>query len=132
MNREKFMSELKTALSGDNYKEAIAYYDEYFDEAGVENEEKTIAELGSPKNVAALIRAQETIKQMDGDNISAKRGWRSAWITVGLVFAAPIALPLAIAIAACAVALIVSLGAVVISLIATACALAIGGIAMCI
>ena len=60
MNRIDFMTQLKRLLSdiseGDR-NDAIAYYNDYFDEAGAENEAKVIQELGSPGKVAAMIRA---------------------------------------------------------------------------
>ncbi len=60
MNRIEFMEQLERLLSdipeGDRL-DAIAYYNDYFDEAGVENEAKVIQELGSPGKVAAIIKA---------------------------------------------------------------------------
>jgi uncharacterized membrane protein len=43
------------------------YYNEYFDDAGPENEQKVIEELGSPAQIAARIKAD-----------SAVSGWK--WI----------------------------------------------------
>lgn len=60
MNRVEFMSQLERLL-GDipesDRQDAIAYYNDYFDEAGVENEARVIQELGSPGRVAATIKA---------------------------------------------------------------------------
>lgn len=60
MNRNEFMKQLEYLLRNipENEKQdALAYYDAYFDEAGIENEQKVIAELGSPENVAQTILA---------------------------------------------------------------------------
>ena len=38
-------------------KAALEYYQDYFEDAGAENEGKVIQELGSPGKVAAIIRA---------------------------------------------------------------------------
>ena len=52
MNRKKFIDILKEELSklpDEEIDAAIEYYEEYFDEAGAENEEEVLSELGSPK-----------------------------------------------------------------------------------
>jgi uncharacterized membrane protein len=63
MNRQEFLNELENLLqnipSADR-QEAIQYYQDYFEDAGVENEEQVIRELGSPQRVAAII--QEDLK----------------------------------------------------------------------
>lgn len=60
MNRAEFMSRL-TAFLQDvppaEREEAIAYYNEYFDDAGEGNEEGVIAALGSPEELARSIKA---------------------------------------------------------------------------
>jgi len=59
MNREQFMKELERLLRDlpfNERKEAIQYYNDYFDDAGPENEARVISELGSPAQVARTIR----------------------------------------------------------------------------
>ena len=59
MNREEFMQQLARLLSDlpeNERMEAIRYYNDYFDEAGPENEANVIRELGSPGKVAAIIK----------------------------------------------------------------------------
>ena len=59
MNRIEFMTELAALLQDIpvvERQEAMKYYNDYFDDAGEENEEGVIAELGSPKKVAASIK----------------------------------------------------------------------------
>lgn len=59
MNRDDFINELERLLrdipEGDRL-DAIEYYYDYFDEAGVENEQKVIRELGTPERVAQTIK----------------------------------------------------------------------------
>ena len=59
MKRDDFINELERLLmdipEGDRI-DAIEYYYDYFDEAGVENEQKVIRELGSPERVAKTIK----------------------------------------------------------------------------
>lgn len=60
MNRQEFMRELEYLLRviPENERiDALAYYNDYFDEAGVENEYQVIQELGSPQQVAQTILA---------------------------------------------------------------------------
>lgn len=51
MNREQFIAQLARLLQDlppAERQEAIRYYQEYFDDAGEENEDAVIQELGSP------------------------------------------------------------------------------------
>lgn len=59
MDRKTFMQELEFLLqdiSEDERREALSFYEDYFDEAGKENEQKIIEELGDPSRIAAIIR----------------------------------------------------------------------------
>ena len=82
MNRQKFMSELEILLqdiSENDRLDAIAYYNDYFDEAGKENEELIIRELGSPKRVADTIKNSmafgETFDAKDDYGEYTERGY---------------------------------------------------------
>lgn len=58
MNRQEFFRRLEYLLRGIPEAErmdALAYYNDYFDDAGVENEQQVIQELGSPEAVAQMI-----------------------------------------------------------------------------
>lgn len=60
MNRKEYMERLEQlllVLPDEEREEALQYYTDYFDDAGVENEGNVIRELGSPEEVAAKIRA---------------------------------------------------------------------------
>ena len=60
MNRVEFMSQLERLLwdiPESDRQDALRYYNDYFDEAGVENEAQVIQKLGSPGKVAATIKA---------------------------------------------------------------------------
>lgn len=59
MNREGFMrmlAELLEDVPVAERDEAIQYYNDYFDDAGVENEQNVIASLGSPEQLAKTIK----------------------------------------------------------------------------
>lgn len=60
MNRQEFMRQLEYLLRGipaNERMDALAYYNDYFDEAGLEKENQVIQELGSPESVAQTILA---------------------------------------------------------------------------
>lgn len=60
MDKNKFMKELEFLLldiSEEDRAEALEFYENYFAEAGEENESKIIDELGEPSRVAAMIKA---------------------------------------------------------------------------
>ena len=60
MNRQEFMGQLNRLLAEvpeDERQDALAYYEDYFDAAGPEQEDQVIQDLGSPGKVAAIIRA---------------------------------------------------------------------------
>lgn len=56
------LEELLAALPAQERQEALNYYEEYFDAAGSENEEKTAAELGDPAVVARNILEGEGVE----------------------------------------------------------------------
>lgn len=59
MNKKEFLSRLNHLLSdlaAGEREEALAYYEEYFADAGAENEAEVIAALGSPEQVAKQIK----------------------------------------------------------------------------
>ncbi len=60
MNRMQFMEQLEKLLSDisqEERREALDFYNGYFDDAGEENEAEVIRELGSPAKAAAIIKA---------------------------------------------------------------------------
>ena len=55
MNRIDFMRRLELLLSDlpeNERREAVQYYNDYFNDAGVENEEEVLESLGTPEEVA--------------------------------------------------------------------------------
>lgn len=60
MNRVEFMTELAILLQNipaEERREAMQYYNDYFDDAGIEKETEIIQELGSPKKIAEEVKA---------------------------------------------------------------------------
>lgn len=142
MTRLEFMMKLRERLHRlptEEMENAVLYYSEYFDDAGPENEQEVIRDLGSPEAVAAQILANSAQKNntpvsaaMPINAVPAEKPKKSAGMIALLcvlaVFAIPIGVPLVIAAAAVVFSLIVSVCAVLFSLYITAIALIIAGL----
>lgn len=132
MNRSEFFKRLEQGLikvSKEERDAALDYYNEYFDDAGVENEQKVMEELGSPVQIAARIKADSAVKRLEGETKpSMKKGISAVWLVILAIFAAPIALPLAIGAAGLAIGLLAALIAVVIALVVSVAAFFISGV----
>lgn len=66
MNRTEFMTELASMMQDipvEERQEAMKYYNDYFDDAGTENEQEVIRELGSPAKVVEKIKADLNMQQ---------------------------------------------------------------------
>lgn len=146
MNRKDFLSALRQALSGlpdEERANALRYYEEYFDDAGPENEESAAAGLGNPADVARQILAdyRELITHPQGANAGAsgasgapgaqsvpqgdgtatpRHGWRgiNPWLLLVLViFAIPIGVPLFIGLLTVLAGIVVTLLALILTVV---------------
>lgn len=80
MRKEQFLQELGLLLWNlpeNEREEALQYYRDYFDDAGPENEEEIIRELGSPRKVAQTIKAG--VGEKDGE--FSERGYEDSRFT---------------------------------------------------
>lgn len=133
MNKQQYMSRLAEELAKlpeEEIRAALEFYEEYFAEAGPENEAEVIAELGRPEQAAAQIKADYAVKQMDAEDgkRSPKKGVTAVVWVVLAIFAAPIALPLAVGLAAVVLALLVAVAATALSMLVAFAAAGIGGL----
>ena len=122
------MAQLKKHLRKlpfDEVKEAVDYYEQYFDDAGEENEQAVLSELGSPSAVASQIVASFAAKDTGK---SVQKGLSTAWMTILAVFATPVALPVALVVAALAFVLVIVMLSVVLSIGGAGAGLVVGGI----
>ena len=72
MNKKQYLDELSFLLldiPDEEREDALSFYENYFDEAGIENELKVIKELGEPSKIAAIIK--DSIKGHFEENIEA-------------------------------------------------------------
>lgn len=103
MNKTEYMAALKThlrRLPKADFETAVDYFEEYFADAGAEQEQQVIEDLGSPDFAAdqvittlALNNAKEPVRDV-------KKGLGAVWVGVLALCAAPIALPVALLLGA--------------------------------
>lgn len=118
MNREIYMERLKHRLKRlprEDYDRAVAYFTEYFDEAGPEQEAQAIEDLGSPELAADQIIRDFAVENAAEPAKGVRRSFSALWIGILAIFAAPVALPLALAFGI----VILSMVLVVVSLLAS-------------
>lgn len=106
MNRNEYMAALRRALSvlpEEERASALRYYEEYFDDAGPENEQKVISDLGAPDKVAEQILADyrelTAVPHQSTDGVPGKSKRRRRgvppWLLLVLVLLAiPVGVPL--------------------------------------
>lgn len=106
MTKQEFLQRLNRLLADvtpEEREEALRYYEEYFDDAGPENEQQVISDLGAPEKVAEQILADyrelTAIPHQEAGGASGKprRRWRGVppWLLIVLVLLAiPVGIPL--------------------------------------
>lgn len=97
MTSEEYIAELQRHMHGMSEEEiadAIAYCREYF--ADAMNDEKAVADLGTPAKFAAQAKAEAVIRQTGSDTSTQKPQamMRTIMMIAAGIFALPIALPL--------------------------------------
>lgn len=132
MERKEFMRRLEALLSDlpeNERAEALQYYNDYLDDAGVENEAAVLEELGSPDRLAESIRQglkedggesggfsengfqeqeprRESLKERyHGGKKSKMSGGMIALIVILCIFAVPVVIPVGISLLAVVFAL---------------------------
>ena len=158
MSRKAFMArldELLADITEAEKEEALSYYEEYFEDAGPENEEEVIQSLGSPEKVAATIKAglsenaQEegefsetgytnsyydvkdevaTINKRKGLGGIGTGGW--VIILILCLFALPILGPILLGIVGTIFGILVAIAAVIFAVLVTGIALVVAAVAM--
>lgn len=148
MTKEQFLFQLEQKLLDipeDERAEAMEYYRDYFSDAGPENEEQVIAELGSPDKVAASIKEGLHAGREDGGTVGqppqmrgaansysqANQGRtrtdsRSKWILIIIV--AILTFPVWIGVVGALFGLLVAVIAILLCLVAAAALLAVAGL----
>lgn len=158
MSRKAFMArldELLADITEAEKEEALSYYEEYFEDAGPENEEEVIFSLGSPEKVAATIKAGlsenaheegefsetgytnsyydvkdevATINKRKGLGGIGTGGW--VIILILCLFALPILGPILLGIVGTIFGILVAIAAVIFAVLVTGIALVVAAVAM--
>lgn len=90
MNKTEFINKVKQGLdniSKEEQENALRYYVEYFQDAGEENEEEVIKELGTPEEVVAKIKSEMSALEETNEKGEVKK--TEPWIVVLLILASP-------------------------------------------
>lgn len=98
MNKTEYMQELSQRLRHlpkDDFDKAIDYYEEYFADAGTENEAQVIEDLGTPEFAARQLVTTIAINNTKEPADNVKKRLNAVWVGILAVCAAPIALPMA-------------------------------------
>lgn len=115
-------------LPKEDYDRAIAYFEEYFEDAGPENEAEAIEDLGTPEEAADSVIRSFAVENAQKPEKNVKRGFSKVWVGILAVCAAPIGLPLALAAGAVLLAVVVVVVALLFSAFAVALSLAVGSV----
>lgn len=101
MTRSDYMTILAhhlRRLPREDYNRAIEYFEEYFDDAGPQQEQNAIEDLGSPEEAAKELIMNLAERNVTEPPKTIKRGIHTAWIGILGICAAPIAIPVALVI----------------------------------
>ena len=137
MNKDQYLDGLKNGLRNiptEEVNNIMEYYKEYFEDAGIENEQTVIAELGKPELVASKICADYVIKDIESHNepiknvAQVKKGLSDIWIMILAICAFPIWFPLVIAVAAVVFSLVIAVFSIVFAFVVASIAIVGSGI----
>lgn len=147
MTRQEYMEQLKKYLKRlpkEDHENAIEYFSEYFDEAGLQKEQQVMKELGEPKEAARellLNLLQESVEN-DQDIVEEKAAVQPEAASGGkkrspgkiillailVLCASPVSLALLVGVLAVLLAVVITATAVIFSLGITSIAATAGGI----
>lgn len=120
MNKQDFLAELRTGLSGlpkDDIEERVSFYEEMIEDRMEEglSEEKAVSEIGDIDAIVSQIIADTPLTKLVKERVRPSRTLR-AWEIVLLVLGSPIWLSLLLAAVAVVLAVYIVIWAVVITL----------------
>ena len=115
-------------LPKEDYDRAMEYFEEYFNEAGPAHEQDAIQDLGAPEDASRELIMNLAEKNIREQPKTVRRGVHAVWVGILGVCAAPIALPLLLALVCVIFALVITLFAVLGSLALAAVCVAAGGV----
>ena len=111
MTREEYLAQLRALLTGrtppDELERILAYYTEYFDEAGLQGEGRVIRELGTPAELVGRVLGAQRSRTVPAERdcppegaARERHGLGTLWKVLLAICAAPIAIPLILVVVA--------------------------------
>ena len=85
MTKSEYMKKLSYSLRRlpkEDFNQAIDYFEEYFAEAGEENEQQAIEDLGSPEDAAKELIMNLAEKNMEQPPKTVKHSFKAVWIGI--------------------------------------------------
>ena len=133
MSRDEYLNILHANLRNvppQEINNIMQYYFEYFEEAGPENVQKVIDELGPPQQLANKVSADYVIRGMENGTVpqGMKQKASNAWLIVLAICGSPIWLPLALGLIIVIAAMALSLFIVIVSFSAASIAIMVSGL----
>ncbi len=139
MSRQQWLKKLEKELKKlpqEERDDALIYYGEYLEEIPEEQWEEASKQLGSPGKVAAQIKSDYAITQLNreekpGEKKSQKTTTKVGWILLavfGSIMAAPVAIPVVILLIAVAGSIVAGVIGLIIGWLALLIGLVAGGI----
>ena len=104
MTRDEYLAQLRALLTGrtppEELERILAYYTDYFNEAGPEGEARVIQELGTPAELVGRILGADRVgddSPPPPQDFRQGSGLSALWKVLLAICAAPIAIPLIVA-----------------------------------
>ena len=132
MNTNEYIKNLSYHLRkmpAQEREDAISYYREYLEDAGIQTEEEAVSIFGPAPQLAAGIKADSAMRDFDEGAPKVKKGISAVWLAILGVFAIPVGVPLAIAAFVIIIAILIVIFSVIISFFAVAISFIAGGAA---
>ena len=132
MPQNEFINKLRDSLKmlpQEDIDSAVSYYEEYFDEAGEENIQSVLDELGSPSAVASKVIGEYSLKEIESEKSEDKKPNDSSLKLLWIVLIAFLVSPIAIVIVPVAFAFLVTIFAVLFAFFMVGIALSVTSIA---
>lgn len=131
MTKNEYMKALShqlRRLPKEDFDRALDYFEEYFADAGAENEEQAIHDLGTPEEAAKELITTLAAKNAEEPPKTVKRGLSAVWIGILGICAAPVALPLMLAVLLLVLAFLLVILMCLLTVFMLAFGLVLGGI----
>ncbi|GAA0103663.1 hypothetical protein UT300013_02850 [Paraclostridium sordellii] len=99
MNKKEFLKELNKKLKHlpENERiDAVKYYEEYFEDAQINEDIDVLCELSTPSQIASQILSEYAIKEKNKESKNIKTKISSIWFVLLAILVYPIALPITI------------------------------------